>query len=390
MPRGDFFGGKNMGLPMRSRQAPTRSFAVLDKGRSLGSHDLEARAVGSSSLKNSKSVSHVEDGTPVGYSDHFEAFVAYSKDRWCSPACQCLHFAAASGNIQMAEAAANGQKPFTRKHGLDEVDDAGRTPAMVAAWRSKVDTLSWLVERGADLNRVDKNERSVMHWATLATSRYEVFEVLCGKNVDVRKLDRLGDTVLHKIVALKDIKCATILCEYFPLLTTVKTRKGKLPIELAAPNKALMTSVSTEAAAAHVKAEQDRMNVIAAELEEKEKAAVQRQQLQEYEELTNKRRQSVVQTAGVGHFAKKLEGVLGGLDAVPDERDDWAALEEGLDSLEEEVEEERQAAEQEKREEEQEDGQVNFFSAMIDMGGSPMATMSQAPSKARHRRSQRA
>lgn len=41
---------------------------------------------------------------------------------------------AASDDAVLSRAALEGLLPFTRKHGLNERDDVGRTPAMVAAW----------------------------------------------------------------------------------------------------------------------------------------------------------------------------------------------------------------------------------------------------------------
>lgn len=318
----------------------------------------------------------------MGYSQMFEAYIPYTKDRWCSPSCQCLHYAAASGDDALTEAAAEGRKPFTRKHGLEDGDDAGRTPIMVAAWKGNAKCVKWLAEHGANLNAVDKRGRTVAIWACLSTNTFAVMEPLCGKNVDVTKKDFFGDTCLHKVVVDRDLKTAALLCKFFPRLTTIKNKAGKLPMELAAPHKALVQVVSPLAAAKHVKDEKDKLLKMALEMEEVERLALQQRQIEEFEQITHKRRASAAGAAGIqaGKFQLRSETVqaLTGIDMselggelITDDKDEWFELEGGrsLQSLaEQEALEGEETLEVDDQDEElEEEEQVSFFSSMVDV-----------------------
>ena len=106
----------------------------------------------------------------MGYSYPFEAHVSYVKDAWCQPSCMCLHQAVSSGDLgrvraspahthttrnslvvshaTQVNAAIQGLVPFTRKHSINQLDEVGRSPAMVAAWRGEKAILKWLISKG--------------------------------------------------------------------------------------------------------------------------------------------------------------------------------------------------------------------------------------------------
>ena len=177
MPRGDFLGARNMGLPARSRDTPTAVAGVLDRGRRLHPHNTHlirthkperseqdcVQSARSTPIVQSKRLSlfstasseevkdmpsrcddfvdsepswepvhsivtrasrsnyatrHVDTGTPLGYSPAHEAYHFDVKDRWCTSSCLCLHHAAASDDPRLCKAALQGHLPFTRKHGM--------------------------------------------------------------------------------------------------------------------------------------------------------------------------------------------------------------------------------------------------------------------------------
>jgi len=152
---------------------------------------------------------HFDSGTPFGYGPMFEFNI---KDRWCTSSCVCLHHVAASDDPKLVRAALAGNLPFTRKHGMSERDEAGRTPAMVAAWRGSIRALKALVE-GSNLDLHDKDMRTVFHWASLSKCPAEVFQIIAGKNCDAKAKDKFGDTCLHRVVQLGDVASCEILCQ---------------------------------------------------------------------------------------------------------------------------------------------------------------------------------
>jgi len=155
---------------------------------------------------------HIDSGTPFGYGPMFEAYQFNIKDRWCTSSCVCLHHAAASDDPKLVRAALAGNLPFTRKHGMSERDEAGRTPAMVAAWRGSILALKALVQ-GSNLDLHDKDMRTVFHWASLSKCPADVFQIIAGKNCDAKAKDKFGDTCLHRVVQLGDVASCEILCQ---------------------------------------------------------------------------------------------------------------------------------------------------------------------------------
>ena len=139
-------------------------------------------------------------GTPLCYSPAFEAYQFDIKDRWCTASCLCLHHAVAAGDSMLAQAASEGHLPFTRRHGLSERDEAGRTPAMVAAWCGAARALTVIAE-GSNLDLVDKDGRTAFHWAALSPHPATIFDILCGRNCDMTLQDKNGETCVHKLVA---------------------------------------------------------------------------------------------------------------------------------------------------------------------------------------------
>ncbi|EKX44941.1 hypothetical protein GUITHDRAFT_139235 [Guillardia theta CCMP2712] len=255
MPVGDF------AIDVRSSRSrpPSRSFSVLD-GNSGAGQSGKGRG-------NGKKLAHVEDGTPLGYGSSYEAYVSYKKDRWCTHTCLCLHHAAASNQVDLVEAAARGLLPYSRLHGLTEADDAGRTPAMVAAWRGSVEALRFLVEDGTDLCARDKRGRTVFHWAALSPRAYQVLSLLCGRNADPKVKDALGDTCLHAVIKFGDVKSAELLCRHYPQLCVIKNQLGQLPQDMCQHKPDMRVVVSVDQGKRYVQIEQERLCQLAEQLD---------------------------------------------------------------------------------------------------------------------------
>jgi len=86
------------------------------------------------------------------------------------------------------------------RHGADPNARApGWTPLHTAAARGWPSATMKLLEKGADVNAPDRNERTPL-WG----ARHPVFELLLQKKADVNRRDRKGETVLFEL--LRDVK----------------------------------------------------------------------------------------------------------------------------------------------------------------------------------------
>lgn len=50
---------------------------------------------------------------------------------------------------------------------IDAHDEDGFTPFLVAAMAGKLDVLEYLADQGADINHLDRNKHSAVHWAVV-------------------------------------------------------------------------------------------------------------------------------------------------------------------------------------------------------------------------------
>ena len=172
----------------------------------------------------------------------------WSADRWCTPACECLHQASARKDCERLTAALNSAAPYTRKHGIDESDGIGRTAAMVAAWCGDLAVLRLLVETGARLGLQDASGRSALHWAAInrQPGALSMLRYLCGCNVDALLRDRYGQTCLHKAVECRNVKAAEVLVAAFPRLCVVEDRRVILIPPRSDQNRKELTQVVLE------------------------------------------------------------------------------------------------------------------------------------------------
>ncbi len=167
------------------------------------------------------------DEHPPAWAHHSLGILGgWSADRWCTPSCECLHQAAAARDLQRIRAALAAAHPFTRKHGIDEQDGAGRSAAMVAVFYGDLSVLRLLVESGARLGVQDAGGRSVLHWSAVnrRPDALDMLRYLCDTNVDALLRDRYGQTCLHMAVEAGCAGAAAILATAFPRLCIVKDR----------------------------------------------------------------------------------------------------------------------------------------------------------------------
>ncbi|VAI40501.1 ankyrin-1-like isoform X5 [Triticum dicoccoides] len=90
-----------------------------------------------------------------------------------------LHFAAGKGRLRVCRYLVEGLGVD-----VDAVDDAGRTPLLVALLRGIMDTASYLLDHGADPGKADDEGFAPLHHAATAGDR-KMVELLLAKGVSV-------------------------------------------------------------------------------------------------------------------------------------------------------------------------------------------------------------
>lgn len=138
-----------------------------------------------------------------------------------------IHWASSSGNLEALRALV--------RLGID-VNTADvakhRTPLLLAAQNGFPLLVLFLVQNGADVNLVDVDGDSAIHWAAYkgATEIVSVFQYL-GLSSD--SPDRFGQTPLHLAAMRGELATVQYLVEELDADMTVKDRSGRTPLELA-------------------------------------------------------------------------------------------------------------------------------------------------------------
>ncbi len=91
---------------------------------------------------------------------------------------------------------------------LDDADENGRTPIMWAAYanfrskdgrsdveKKRIDIVKFLLEKGADINKTDKDGWTALHWAAWS-GMGNIVDLLLNSNANVNTLDKNGQSAL--------------------------------------------------------------------------------------------------------------------------------------------------------------------------------------------------
>ncbi len=108
----------------------------------------------------------------------------------------------------------------------------GMTALHVAANAKAVEKnlVSFLVERGADLNAMDKKGQTALHHA-VGFGRFETAQSLIDLGADINAVDKNGNTPLHN-AAGSDTKMVLLLLRNGASVDLVN-KDGKIPVEIA-------------------------------------------------------------------------------------------------------------------------------------------------------------
>ena len=84
-------------------------------------------------------------------------------------------------------------KDFLSENGIDTKDNEGRTAIINAAFYNNTKLLKWLIENGADINKLDSIGFSALHFAC-QEGHIESVKILLDNEPNVNLVDNYGNT----------------------------------------------------------------------------------------------------------------------------------------------------------------------------------------------------
>lgn len=93
---------------------------------------------------------------------------------------------------------------------LDEPDDSGWTPLMIAASAGSLPLVQALLKLGCDPNKANENKQRALHYAC-SKNRIEIVECLLQNGAQVNAQDVYGSTALHRAASKGYIKIVDLL-----------------------------------------------------------------------------------------------------------------------------------------------------------------------------------
>ena len=136
-----------------------------------------------------------------------------------------IHYAAKSGSVEQVK------RLIAEGAAVDEKDDNGATPLIIAAYSGQGDVAAFLISEGADVRAKDSNDTSALHAAAIGGYK-GVAELLLAEGVDVDAKDAEGATPLgwaayfgyEDVVALLLLKGADV---------NARDNRGSTPLHAA-------------------------------------------------------------------------------------------------------------------------------------------------------------
>ncbi|KXJ20435.1 26S proteasome non-ATPase regulatory subunit 10 [Exaiptasia diaphana] len=118
-----------------------------------------------------------------------------------------LHWASSGGHTELVS--------YLLKHGspVDDMDDCGWTPLMIAASAGRTEIASNLIAHNADVNACNFNGQTPLHYAA-SRDRYEIAEILIEHGADMNAQDKTSKaTPLHRAASRGHVKIVKLLLD---------------------------------------------------------------------------------------------------------------------------------------------------------------------------------
>lgn len=139
-----------------------------------------------------------------------------------------IHWAASQGQLDALD--------FLLAHGanINSTDSKGCTPVVVATQHKQINSVIFLVRRGADMAISDCNEDNALHWAAYGGHLELTGLLVHCMPAHLDAPDRYGQTPLHLAVLQGHRAVAEYLSRDCLASVGYRDREGKSPLELAA------------------------------------------------------------------------------------------------------------------------------------------------------------
>lgn len=134
-----------------------------------------------------------------------------------------LHRAAGKGDLKELE-----QLATTQNFNINMADQNGMTPLHYAVLFGKADVVNWLIEKGARLDLLTKERKSLLHLAAIGRNE-QILQTLLKMKLDPNAVDALGRTPLHFAMAAEDLSIGQILIQNGanPVIDSHKSEHGE-------------------------------------------------------------------------------------------------------------------------------------------------------------------
>lgn len=120
---------------------------------------------------------------------------------------------------------------------VDEADDTGATPLLLATLKGSLPICKMLVERNANVNHANANGHTPVKYAGSKNHKELLAYLLdCGGDPNTR--DNIGDTPLHRVASMEHHDCLRILLEQSKradgaVSIDAQNKQGNTPLHLA-------------------------------------------------------------------------------------------------------------------------------------------------------------
>jgi len=117
---------------------------------------------------------------------------------------------------------------------VDEEDDTGATPLILATMKGSLAICKQLLDRGAKVNHENKNGHNPTKYAG-SKNHKDVLQLLLARGGDVNARDHIGETPVHRVASMEHVECLRLMLEeaIIPVQVDSQNKEGNTALHLA-------------------------------------------------------------------------------------------------------------------------------------------------------------